>query len=77
MSVVTTLEGHVLTICINRPERGNSIDPVTRAELRAAWDHFRDNDEAWVAILTGAGEKAFCAGSDLGATNAPDESFAL
>lgn len=76
MALVTELNDHVLTLRINRPEKANSIDPETRAELRAAWDAFREDDDAWVAILTGTGEKAFCAGSDLGKTNPPDESFA-
>lgn len=76
MSVAVTLEEHVLTIRIDRPEKRNAIDPPTRAALRAAWDRLRDDDDAWVGILTGTGDRAFCAGADLGATNPPDESFA-
>ncbi len=76
MSLVVTLEERVLTIRIDRPEKRNAIDPATRAALKEAWTEFRDNDDAWVAILTGTGDKAFCAGADLGATNPPDEAFA-
>ena len=76
MALVTDLQDRIFTIRIDRPEKLNSIDPDTRAELRAAWDSFRTNDDAWVAILTGTGEKAFCTGADLGKTNPPDESFA-
>ncbi len=76
MGLVTELRDRVLTIRIDRPEKLNSIDPETRAQLRAAWDEFRTSEDAWVAILTGTGEKAFCTGSDLGKTNPPDESFA-
>ncbi len=51
-------------VTINRPEAMNAIDPEAHAELWAAWERFRDDPEADVAILTGAGE-AFCAGADL------------
>jgi E-phenylitaconyl-CoA hydratase len=75
-TVVTDLHEHILTIRINRPEKYNSIDPDTRAALKDAWLRFRSDDDAWVAILTGTGEKAFCTGSDLGKTPPPDEPFA-
>ena len=57
--------GPVTVITINRPERMNAIGPVTHRELVDAWDRFRLNDNALVAVLTGAGERAFCAGGDL------------
>ncbi|GIX48794.1 MAG: putative enoyl-CoA hydratase/isomerase [Candidatus Tectimicrobiota bacterium] len=57
-------DGHVVTITYNRPERMNAINGQMRAELNAAWLRFRDDNDAWVAILTGAG-KAFCAGADI------------
>ncbi|MEK7879504.1 MAG: enoyl-CoA hydratase-related protein [candidate division NC10 bacterium] len=55
----------VVTITLNRPEAMNAVDPETHEELVGAWTRFRDDDSAWVAILTGAGEKAFSAGADL------------
>jgi enoyl-CoA hydratase/carnithine racemase len=58
-------EGHLALITINRPDRLNAIDPQTSYELHAAFCDFRDNDGLWVAILTGAGEKAFSTGNDL------------
>src|SRR3546814_3294872 len=76
MTVVVTLDEHVLIIRIDRPEKRNAIDAPTRAALRAAWERLRDDDAVWVGILTGTGERAFCAGADLSATNPPDESFA-
>lgn len=76
MSIIATLEEHIFTIRINRPQKLNSIDPKARAALKSAWHEFRANDEAWVAILTGTGEKAFCTGSDLGKTPPPEVSFA-
>jgi E-phenylitaconyl-CoA hydratase len=57
-------EGHVVTITYNRPERMNAINGQMRQELNAAWLCFRDDEDAWVAILTGAG-RAFCAGADV------------
>ncbi len=57
--------GHIRIITINRPDRMNAINPETSAELHDAWSRFKDDAEAWVAILTGAGERAFSAGNDL------------
>ncbi len=57
--------GPVTVITINRPEVMNAIGPVTHLEMIDAWGRFRDDDDAYVAVLTGAGERAFCAGADL------------
>jgi enoyl-CoA hydratase/carnithine racemase len=65
MAILYAHDGRIVTITLNRPEAMNSIDPETHRELCKAWIRFRDDPEAWVAILTGAGEKAFCAGADL------------
>ncbi len=65
MSLVTyALEDHVATITLNRPEARNAINGALRAELNAAWERFRDDEDAWVAILTANGD-VFCAGGDL------------
>src|SRR3990170_2330632 len=63
--IVYQKEGRLALITINRPERMNAIDAQTSSELNQAFTDFRDNDDLWVAILTGAGEKAFSAGNDL------------
>lgn len=60
-------DGHVVTITYDRPEKRNAIDGDMRRAINAAWDRFRTDDEAWVAIVTGSGT-AFCAGADLGST---------
>jgi E-phenylitaconyl-CoA hydratase len=57
--------GRIATVTINRPEALNAIDPQTNRELQEAWADFRDDPEVWIGILTGAGERAFCAGADL------------
>jgi enoyl-CoA hydratase/carnithine racemase len=58
------LDGHVATITYNRPDVRNAINGALRDDLNAAWDRFRADDDAWVAILTGAGD-SFCVGADL------------
>jgi E-phenylitaconyl-CoA hydratase len=55
----------VATITINRPERHNAMDPEHYAALSEAWTRVRDDDDVRVAIITGAGEKAFSAGADI------------
>jgi enoyl-CoA hydratase len=57
--------GPVTIITFNRPDRMNAIGPQTHRELVDAWDRFRADDAALVGVLTGAGERAFCAGGDL------------
>ena len=58
-------KGRIAYVTINRPERMNAIDSYTSRELYQAFADFRDDDEVWVSILTGAGERAFSAGADL------------
>jgi enoyl-CoA hydratase len=58
-------DGPVVTITFDRPERMNAIGPVMSAELVEAWTRFRTEDSAIVAVLTGRGSEAFCAGGDL------------
>ena len=65
MAIDFTLENHVATITINRPERMNAMDAEHYAALSAAWERVRDDPEIRVAIITGAGEKSFSAGADL------------
>ncbi|MBI3457363.1 MAG: enoyl-CoA hydratase/isomerase family protein [Candidatus Rokubacteria bacterium] len=65
MPIIYEQKDRVVTVTIHRPEAMNAIDPETHNELIDAWIRFRDDAEAWVAILTGAGDKAFSAGADL------------
>ena len=61
----TWLDGRVLTVTINRPEVMNSLHPAANFELERVFDGFAADPEQWVAILTGAGDRAFSAGNDL------------
>jgi enoyl-CoA hydratase/carnithine racemase len=63
-NVLYERDGHVATITYNRPDVMNAINGELRIDLNAAWERFRDDEEAWVAIVTGAG-RAFCVGADL------------
>jgi enoyl-CoA hydratase/carnithine racemase len=63
-SVTFEQSGHVATITYNRPDALNAINAEMRRDLNAAFARFRDDDDAWVAIVTGAG-RAFCAGGDI------------
>jgi E-phenylitaconyl-CoA hydratase len=65
MSVVFEKKDRIAVLTIHRPDAMNALDPETSSALTQAWLDFRDDPELWVAILTGAGEKAFCAGADL------------
>ena len=65
MAVNYKLEGRIATITLNRPEAYNSIDICTLKELHDALIAFRDNEDAWVGIITGAGDKSFCSGADI------------
>lgn len=64
--------GRVTTITLNRPEVMNSLNPAMHEELQAAFDGFAADPEQFVCVITGAGERAFCAGSDLKAAVAGD-----
>jgi enoyl-CoA hydratase/carnithine racemase len=63
-TVLYERDGHVATITYNRPHALNAVNGELRQDLNAAWLRFREDDEAWVAIVTGAG-RAFCAGADV------------
>jgi E-phenylitaconyl-CoA hydratase len=76
VTVHFTLENHVATVVLDRPEAMNSIDPDMRTELIATWQRIREDENVWVTIVTGAGEKSFCTGADLKKTIPSDDSFA-
>ena len=63
-STTFRLEGHVATITYNRPDALNAVNGAMRRDLNDAFARFRDDDEAWVAIVTGSG-RAFSVGADL------------
>ncbi|MEE9470628.1 MAG: enoyl-CoA hydratase-related protein [Gemmatimonadota bacterium] len=60
------LEGRVGVLTINRPDKMNALNGEVRCALLGALEEFRTDDEVRVVVLTGAGEKAFIAGADIG-----------
>jgi enoyl-CoA hydratase/carnithine racemase len=63
--VLYEVRDQVAWITLNRPEARNALNKAARDGLRAAFERFNADDAAAVAVLTGAGDKAFCAGGDL------------
>lgn len=56
---------HVARITLSRPHVLNALDLATHARLAEIWDEVENDDEVWVAVLTGAGDRAFSSGQDL------------
>lgn len=65
MTVLYERKGRTAVLTLNRPDAMNAMNMELRLELNRRWTEFRDDPDLWVAIVTGAGEKAFCAGADL------------
>ena len=63
--ITVTTDGPVTTIRLNRPEVMNAINPAMHHELQVAFDAFAADVSQFIAVVTGAGDRAFCAGSDL------------
>ena len=61
----TERDGRLLLVTINRPEVMNALHPMANQELGTVFDEFVADPELWVAIITGAGDRAFSAGNDL------------
>jgi enoyl-CoA hydratase/carnithine racemase len=70
--VIYEKRDHIAYITLNRPEVLNALHAPAHVELSEIWDDFDADPQAWVAIFTGAGERAFSAGNDLKATAAAD-----
>jgi enoyl-CoA hydratase len=58
-------EGKIAIFTLNRPGAMNALNPQLFQEMSEAFVDFKDDDNLWVGIVTGAGEKAFCAGADI------------
>ncbi len=66
--ITTEKQGHILIVTMNRPEVYNAVNADMHQEMSDCWDDFAADQDLWVAVLTGAGDKAFSAGNDLKAT---------
>jgi enoyl-CoA hydratase/carnithine racemase len=65
MTVRFDVTDHVATVTLARPDVMNAIDPVTEAELQRIWSDLEQRRDVRVIVLTGDGERAFCAGADM------------
>lgn len=81
--ITTEKHGHILKVTMNRPDVYNAVHADMHHEMAQCWDEFAADRDLWVAVLTGAGDKAFSAGNDLKATaqggskkGMPDSGFA-
>lgn len=64
-SILVEKMGHISVITFNRPEALNAVNSQLWSEVGSALKDFSNDSDQWVAILTGAGDRAFCAGADL------------
>ena len=62
---VTAVEDRVLWVTIERPRVMNALHPPAHEELARVFDGFAGDDDLWAAVITGAGDRAFCSGADL------------
>jgi E-phenylitaconyl-CoA hydratase len=76
MTILFEVNDRVAKITINRPEALNALDPETLAGLNDAFQKANVDPDVRAVIVTGAGQTAFCTGSDLKKTMPPKESFA-
>jgi enoyl-CoA hydratase len=65
MPVRVSRQGHVAIVVMDRPEARNAMNQQLTEQLDATYDQLAEDDNVWVVVLTGAGERAFCAGQDL------------
>ena len=71
--IKTETRGRVFIVTMARPQVMNALHPPASYEMAEAWDRFEADPELWVGIITGEGERAFCAGNDLKYTAAGGE----
>ena len=64
-TLLVEVADRVATVTLNRPESGNALNAQLHAELADFWQGARDDDDVWVVILTGAGQRHFCTGADM------------
>ena len=64
-TIIVNKKEKITRITLNRPDSLNAINPKMHDELQMAFDDFAGDSSQWLAVLEGAGHKAFCAGSDL------------
>lgn len=69
MNVIFEIRDEVAYVTIDRPKRMNAVDTATEDALEEIWQQIENNDSLRCVVLTGGGERAFCAGADMKATD--------
>ncbi|MDX1621821.1 MAG: enoyl-CoA hydratase/isomerase family protein, partial [Nitriliruptorales bacterium] len=77
MSVRRDLENTVLTLTIDRPDSRNALNAEVLDGLVSGFEEAREDDDIRVVVLTGAGDRAFCAGADLAGGFASEDAGAV
>jgi enoyl-CoA hydratase len=65
-TLLVELDGGVAVVTVNRPDKRNALNSQVRADILTALDYLRDDESVRVVVFTGAGDKAFVAGADIG-----------
>jgi crotonobetainyl-CoA hydratase len=68
-AVLTSRHGHIQLVTINRPEARNAVNQAVAVGVGRALDEAAEDRDVWAVVITGAGDKAFCAGADLKAVS--------
>ncbi len=76
MSIQFEVRDSIAYVTLNRPEAMNALDPSALKEFDQVWDEVRNNPDIRVSVLTGAGEKSFCTGTDMKNAPPPTECMA-
>ncbi len=63
--IIYEARDNIAKVTIDRPQAMNALGPAQKQEIIQVWQDFRDDPEALVAIVTGQGDRAFCAGAGL------------
>jgi len=71
-TLLIEIKDNIAVLTLNRPEKLNALNSQTLIDLDSAFDELKNNDEIFVIILTGSGEKAFVAGADISELNKLD-----
>ncbi len=64
-TLLVEIRDHVARVTINRPDKLNALNAKAKSEMKSLFEYLKANDEVFVVVLTGAGEKAFVAGTDI------------
>ncbi|MGB5848466.1 MAG: enoyl-CoA hydratase-related protein [Ignavibacteriaceae bacterium] len=71
-TLLLDVKDNIAVVTLNRPDKLNALNAQTVNDLNSVFDEFKENEEVYVVVLTGSGEKAFVAGADIKELNKLD-----